>query len=166
MSDKHEAAVLTDRIPDMGGFVELEVIRDGKNGPEVIARRRAHNLIVNVGKKRMWKMTIGTSTKVWRQFRLGSNSAAAGSGDTNVKTAIASTIRTVDSKTVDSGRTYKWIVSYPSGGGSLSAAAIKECVLSDQHTTPGGSILMRCVFTPVAKTTADKLRITYKARIT
>lgn len=156
---------LEDTIQEMGGWVDVEVIRDGKHGPEVIAHRRAHNLIVNVGKKRMWKMTIGTSTKQWRFTRLGKNSAAAGSGDTNVKTAITSTIRTVDSKTVSTGRTYKWVVSYPSGAGSLSAAAIKEVILSDQHTTPGGSILMRTVFTSVAKTTADKLRITYKSRI-
>lgn len=157
---------ITDIIRQMGGHVEIEVLRDGPSGPEVVSRRVAKNLIVNVGKKRMWKMTIGTSTKQWRFFRLGSNSAAAGSADTNVKTAIASTIRTADLKTVSVGRTYKWVVSYPSGVGSLSAAAIKEVVLSDQHTSPGGSILMRSVFTPVAKTTADKLRITYKSRIT
>lgn len=156
----------TDSLPHMGGILEIEVIRDTPTGPQVIERRVAKNLIVNVGKKRMWKMTIGTSTKQWRQFRLGKNSAAAGSGDTNVKTAITSTIRTADSKTVDAGRTYKWIVSYPSGAGTLSAAAIKEAILSDQHTTPGGSILMRVVFTSVAKTTADKLKLTYKARIT
>lgn len=158
---------MEDTLHEMGGWVEIEVLRDGKNGPEVIRRERAHNLIVNIGKIRMWKMTIGTSTKMWRFTRLGSGSAAAASGNSNVQTPIASTSRTVDVKTVSSGRTYKWVVSYPSGAGSLSAAAIKEVVLGDQHTTPGGgSILMRTVFTAVAKTTTDKLRITYRARIT
>lgn len=171
MSDENslrdlEQLGMNDELPHMGGRVVVEVIRDGKNGPEVIQRSEASNLIVTVGKKRMWKMTIGTSTKLWRFMRLGKNSVAAGSGDTNVKTAITSTIKTVDSKTVDAGRTYKWIISYPSGGGTLSAAAIKEVVLSDQKTTPGGSILMRSVFATVAKTTADKLKLTYKARIT
>ena len=47
----------------LGGYVDVEVIRDGKNGPEVIAHARAHNLIVNVGKKWMWKITINTNTK-------------------------------------------------------------------------------------------------------
>ncbi len=165
MSKGHE---LGDDVKHMGGHVEIEVIRDTPTGPQVLARSTASNLIVNVGKKRMWKMTIGTSTKQWRFFRLGKNSAAAGSGDTDVKTVITLTNRTADSKTVSTGRTYKWVVSYPSGVGSLSAAAIKEVVLGDQHTSaPGaGSILMRSVFSTVAKTTADKLRITYKARIT
>ena len=152
-----------DMVKLVGGHVDVEVIRDG---PEVIQRSRAENLIVTVGKKRMWKMTIGTSTKQWRFFRLGKNSAAAGSGDTNVKTFITNTIRTVDLKTVSTGRTYKWVISYPSGGGSLSAL-IKECILSDQHTTPGGSILMRAVLSSnVTKTTADKVKFTYKSRIT
>jgi hypothetical protein len=159
---------MNDDIKWMGGECVIEVLRDGPNGPEVIHSQVNKNLIVNVGKKRMWKMTIGTSTKQWRFFRLGKNSAAAGSGDTNVKTALATAnIRTVDSKTVDAGRTYKWVVSWPSGAGGISIPVIKECILSDQHTTPGGSILMRTVISPtVAKTLSDKLRITYKARIT
>ena len=158
---------MEDTLQEMGGWVDIEVLRDGKNGPEVIAHRRAHNLIVNVGKIRMWKMTIGTSTKQWRFTRLGGKSVAAGSADTNVKSVIASSTRTVDVKTVSTGRTYKWVVSYPSGAGSLSNAAIKEVILGDQHTSPGGgSILMRTVFSTVAKTTTDKLRITYKSRIT
>ncbi len=35
---------------DIGGFLEVEVIRDGKHGPEVIARRISHNLIMNTGR--------------------------------------------------------------------------------------------------------------------
>jgi hypothetical protein len=159
---------MKDEIRLIGGEVLIEVIRDTPEGPKVIHSQVNKNLIVNVGKKRLWKMAIGTTTKQFRFWRLGKNSAAAGSGDTNVKTALATAnIRTVDSRTVDAGRTYKWVVSYPSGGGSLSAPAIKEVVLMDAKTTPGGSILMRTLVSPtVSKTTADKVRFTYKARIT
>lgn len=156
---------MEDFIKLIGGHVEVEVLRDGPNGPEVISRTENHNLVVTQGKKRLVRMMQGNVTKMFRFFRLGSNSAAAGSADTNVKTAIAGSIKTVDLKTVSSGRTYKWVISYPSGVGSLSAAAIKECVLLDAKTSPGGSCLMRTVLSTVAKTTTDKLRLTYKFRI-
>lgn len=153
---------------DVGGIVIVEVIRDGPNGPRVIERRVGHNLIVNQGKKRTPRMTVDLITKQWRFFRLGKNSAAAGSADTNVKTAFATaTIRTSDSRSLLAGtRTLQVIVSYQSGGGSLSLSNIKEVVLLDQKTTPGGSCFMRAVITAVNKTTADKLKIDYRWRIT
>lgn len=152
----------------IGGEVLIEVIRDTPEGPKVVHSQICKNTIVNVGKKRLWKMAIGTITKQFRFMRLGKNSAAVGSADTNVKTALASaSIKTVDSKTVDAGRTYKWLLSYPTGVGSLSSPAIKEIILMDAKTSPGGSILMRALVSPVvAKTTSDKVRFTYKARIT
>lgn len=154
---------------DLGGMVSIEVLRDGPNGPRVITRRDAHNLIVNTGKRQLWRQATGLNTKVFQFMRIGSNSAAAGSADTNVKTAIASTLHTVDSKTLLSGtRTMQWVRSYPSGAGGtiISVAAIKEVALLNQLTSPGGSALMRTVFTTVAKTKADKLKITYRARLT
>jgi hypothetical protein len=102
-------------------------------------------------------------------MRIGSNSAAAVSADTNVKTAIATTLHTCDSKTLLAAtRTMQWVRSYPSGAGGtiISVAAIKEVCVLNQLTSPGGSALMRTVFTTVAKTKADKLKITYRARVT
>lgn len=158
---------MNDSIDEMGGYVTIEVLRDGKYGPEVVATRTAHNLIVNTGKRQTWRMATGLNTNDWDQMRIGTSAAAAGSADTNVKSPVTGTINTVDSKTLLAGtRTMQWVISYPSGGGSKSATNIKEVVLLNQNTSPGGSALMRCVFTAVNKTTADKLRITYKARIT
>ena len=52
-------------------------------------------------------------------------------------------------------------------GGSLSATGIGEVAVLDQQTTPGGSMMARVVLSPVVnKTTSDKLKITYKCRIT
>lgn len=160
---------LGDEIPrdDFGGYVTVEVIRDGKHGPQVIARREVHNLIVNAGKKQTWRMTQALNTNNWDQMRIGTSGAAAGSGDTNVKSPVTGTINTVDAKTLLAAtRTAQWVISYPSGAGSKSATGIKEVVMLNQNTSPGGSCLMRAVFTAVNKTTADKLKITYTARIT
>ena len=150
-----------------GGFVTAEVIRDGVNGPEVVERRVSHNLVVNAGKKQVWRMVQGTQTNLFDQMRIGTSAAAASSAQTNLLSPIASTINTATSMTVSSGtRTAQWIISYPSGAGSITVAGISEVVLLNQNTSPGGSCMMRTTFTAVNKTTADKLKITYSCRIT
>jgi len=109
---------------------------------------------------------MGLNSKVWNFMRIGTSSQAANSGQTNLTSPIASTLKTCDSKTLLSGtRTAQWILSYPSGPATLTVAGIKEVCLFNQHTSPGGSALMRTTFTSVTKTTADKLKITYTARI-
>ncbi len=152
---------------DAGGHVIVEVIRDGKHGPQVIQRVVSHNLIVNSGKRQTWRKTMNLNANHWDQMRIGINSAAANSGNTNVNTAVTGTLNTVDSKSLLSGtRTARLIISYPSGGGSKTAT-VKEVVVLNQNTSPGGSCFMRAVLSPVAvKTTQDKLRITYQFRIT
>ena len=169
MQDSPNINEITDGLEneDVGGFVTLEVIRDGKNGPEVIERRITHNLIVNTGKKQLWRIASGLSTNVFDRMRIGTGGTAANSGHTNVLTAVASSLTSVDSKTLLSAtRTMQWVNSYPSGGGSISATNIQEVCLLNQQTSPGGSAMMRATFTSVNKTTADKLKITYNARIT
>ena len=152
---------------DVGGFVTAEVIRDGRHGPEVIARRITHNLVVNSGKRQIWRLVQGLQANLFDQMRIGTSAAAAASGQTNVLSPVTGTINTVDSVTLLAGtRTAQWVISYPSGGGSKSATAIQEVSLLNQNTSPGGSAMMRSTFTPVNKTTADKLKITYNARIT
>jgi hypothetical protein len=151
----------------MGGYVTLEIIRDGKNGPEVIHSETRHNLIVNTGKRQVWRQSMGLNAKTWNFFRIGTSSQAANSGQTNLTSPVTNTLRTADSKTLLAAtRTAQWIISYPSGVGTKSVTGIKEVCLFNQHTSPGGSALMRTTFTSVNKTTADKLRITYKARVT
>jgi hypothetical protein len=154
----------------IGGYVDVEVWRDGKHGPELIQHVRSHNLVMNAGKKHIWELVSGHKATHFNQMRLGSNSAAATSGGTQVKTAIAGSRNTCDSVTLGTGRTFVWMNSYPSGsatttGGVLSFAAAKEVVICCNNATPGGTCMMRCVFTSVAKTKADKLKITYSARI-
>lgn len=150
-----------------GGFVVVEVIRDGKDGPQVIARRVQHNLVVNTGKRQTWRQASGLNANDWDQFRIGTCGAAASSAQTNVISPVTGTINTADLKTLLAGtRTFQLVVSYPSGGGSKSATGIKEVVVLNQNTSPGGSALMRAIFTAVNKTTADKLKITYNVRIT
>ncbi len=149
------------------GWYEIEVIRDGKNGPEVLERRVVPNLVVNTGKRQIWRMSSGLSSKLFKFIRVGTSSGAAASGQTNVLSPVTGTLKTVDSSTLLSGtRTMQWIISYPSGSGTKSATNIKEVVVMNQHTSPGGSALSRSTFTAVSKTTADKLRITYRARVT
>lgn len=149
-----------------GGFVTVEVIRDGKNGPEVIKRLITHNLVVNTGKRQTWRMCTGLNTNIWDQFRIGTCGAAANSGQSNVLSPVAASLNTADSKTLLSGtRTLQLVISYPSGGGSISANNIQEVCVLNQNTSPGGSALMRAVFTSVNKTTADKLKLTYNVRI-
>jgi hypothetical protein len=162
----HQHHTPSDDIPVGGGYVIAEVIRDRGNGPEVIQRSRSHNLVVNTGKRQIWRMVSGLNTSLFDQMRIGTSAAAASSAQTNVLSPVTGTLVTVDSKSLASGRTHQWIVSYPSGGGSKSAASISEVVLLNQNTSPGGSAMMRATFTPVSKTTSDKLKITYEARIT
>ena len=152
---------------DFGGYVTIEVIRDGRNGPEVIHRQVSHNLVVNTGKKDIWRIAAGLNTKWFDQFRIGTSGVAAGSADTNVKSPVTGTLVTADSKSLLAAtRTMQWVVSYPSGGGSKSATDIQEVCLLQENTSPGGTAMMRAVFTAVTKTTSDKLKITYSARIT
>lgn len=150
-----------------GGYVTVELIRAGKHGPEVIRREVSHNLVVNTGKRQTWRQASGLNANDWDQFRIGTSGAAANSGQTNVLSPVTGTLNTADDKTLLSGtRTFQLVVSYPSGGGSKSANNIQEVCVLNQNTSPGGSALMRATFTPVNKTTADKLKVTYNVRIT
>lgn len=169
MKDAPGCQTIVDGIPseDFGGWVDVEVIRDGKNGPEVIARRRTHNLVVNAGKRQIWRLAQGLQANIFDQMRIGTSAAAPNSGQTNVLSPVTGTLVTADAITLLAAtRTAQWVVSYPSGGGSKSATAIQEVALLNQNTSPGGSAMMRSTFTSVNKTTADKLKITYNARIT
>lgn len=149
------------------GVFTIEVIRDGKNGPEVIQRRVAPNLVVNTGKRQLWRQATGNNTNDFDQMRIGTSGVSPNSGQSNVISPVTGTINTVDSKTLLSGtRTFQWVISYPSGVSSKSASNIREVVVLNQNTSPGGSALSRSTFTAVNKTTADKLRITYRARVT
>jgi hypothetical protein len=158
---------LNDNI-EAAGIYTVEVIRDGKNGPEVIQRRVAPNLIVNSGKKELWRVASGiVTTHQFDQMRIGTSAAAAASGQTNVLSPVTGTINTVDSKTLLSGtRTMQWVISYQSGAGSKSATGIREVVILNTNTSPGGIALSRATFSAVNKTLSDKLKITYKARVT
>ena len=148
-----------------GGVFIVEVIRDGKNGPEVIARSESHNLVVLSGKKQTWRTACGLNTNTFDHMRIGTSGAAPTSSDTNVKSPVAGTLTTVASKSLLSGtRTLQMVVSYPSGAGSKSATDIQEVAVLNQGTSPGGSALARATFTPVNKTTSDKLKITYNVR--
>jgi hypothetical protein len=150
------------------GFITAEIIRDGKHGPVVTKRVVSQNLIVNTGKRQIWRIASGLSTTVFDQMRIGTSPAAATSGSTNVLSPVTGTLVTVDNRTLEAAtRTMQWLVSYPSGTTIVkSATGIQEVVLLNQNTSPGGSAMMRSIFTAVNKTRSDKLRITYRARIT
>lgn len=165
MKQPHEVTAL-EEIYAKGRFT-IEVIRDGKHGPEVIQRRESPNLVVNTGKRQIWRIAAGLSSTVFDQARIGTSAAAAASNQTNVLSPVTGTLTTVDSRSLLSGtRTFQWVVSYPSGAGSESASGIAEVCILNQGTSPGGSALNRSTFTGVNKTTNDKLRITYQARVT
>lgn len=154
-------------IDPVGGVFLIEVIRDGKNGPVVIQRTASANLVVNTGKRQTWRQACNLNTNDWDQMRIGTCGTAENSSQTNVLTPVTGTINTVDQKTLLSGtRTFQLVYSLPSGGGSKSATNIKEVVILNQNTSPGGSALARSVFSAVNKTTADKLKIQYRVRIT
>lgn len=153
-------------IDPVGGAFMIEVIRDGKTGPIVLERRCAPNLVVNTGKRQTWRQAAGLNTNIWDQARIGTSGAAASSAQTNVLSPVTGTLNTVDSRTLLSGtRTLQIEISYPSGGGSKSATNIREVVILNQNTSPGGSALARSVFSAVNKTTADKVKIRYRVRI-
>lgn len=156
---------MPDYISAAGTFI-IEVIRDGKAGPEVISRRVSPNLILNTGKRQLWRTASGLNTNDFDQARIGTSGTAATGSQTNVLAPVTGTLNTVDSKTLLSGtRTMQWVISYPSGAGSKSASGIKEVCILNQNTSPGGSALSRSTFNAVNKTTSDKLKITYRARI-
>ena len=166
MSQHEHDTKVEDVLPAMGGIVEIEVIRDGPHGPVVTQRVTSRNLVVTSGKKQIFRLASDQTTKAVDQFRIGTSAVAATAADTNVKTPVASTIRTASQMTIDAGRTYRWIVSYGSGATSISSTNIKEVVLLTSHTSAGGTCFMRATFTAVNKTKSDKLKITYKCRIT
>lgn len=150
----------------VGGAFLIEVIRDGKHGPMVMSRAVKANLVVNTGKRQTWRQACNLNTNDWDQMRIGTSAVAANSGQTNVISPVTGTINTVDQKTLLSGtRTFQLVISYPSGAGTKSATNIREVVILNQNTSPGGSALARAVFSAVNKTTADKLKIQYRLRI-
>jgi hypothetical protein len=157
---------LSDELQAQGVFV-VEVLRDGKNGPEVVQRRTTPNLVVNTGKRQIWRKATNLNTSLWKFMRIGTSGATPNSAQTNVIAPVTGTLRTVSDFSLLSGtRTFQWVVSYQSGAGTKSATNIREVVVMNQRTSPGGSALSRSTFTAVNKTTADKLRITYRARVT
>lgn len=161
---KQQSEIAADDVA-AGGIFMLEVIRDRGNGPEVISRTYHRNTVLNVGKKQLLRRAVALQTNDFDQGRIGSSGAAITSAQTNVQVVITGTINTVDSKTM-SGRTLQLVWSYPSGVGSKSAT-VKEAVILNQNTSPGGSALCRVLLSPsVTKTTADKLKLTYQLRIT
>ena len=163
-----QAEHLYDEVKKIQGILTVEVIRDGANGPEVIERRVVSNLVVNTGKRQLLRLGSGLQIKFFDQFRIGTSAVAPASGDTNVKSPVAGTLKTATTKTLLAGtRTHEWMFSYVSGGGSISANGIAEAAMLNQNTSPGGSALMRALITPtVNKTTADKLKLTYRLRVT
>ncbi len=147
------------------GFFLVEVIRDTRDGPKVIQRVVTPNIVVTTGKKYLLQQASGLVSKFYKFGRAGINSAAAVVGDTNVKTAITGTLKTITSITM-SGQTLVLVWSYASGAATKSAA-FKEIAILSQHTTPGGTALARAVLSPLAtKTTADKLKLTYSVKVT
>lgn len=148
--------------------VIVELLRDGPDGkPRVLKRVESHNTVVNSGKFQAMRLLVGATSKVYDQIRIGTSGAAVVSNQTNVLSPVAGTLTTVDSTGFSGAtRTYSWVHSYPSGGGSISATDIQEVCILREGTSPGGSAWNRSTFTAVTKTTADKLKITYKARIT
>ena len=97
---------------DVGGFATVELISPGPRGPEVrkriktyrVSRRVAgHNLVVNSGKRQLWRLAMGLQTKIFDQIRIGDSAQAAGSGDTNVLSPIAGSLQTVDNMTLLAG---------------------------------------------------------------
>lgn len=152
---------------DVGGVFLIEVLRDGRHGPVVMQRRVCKNLVVNTGKRQVWRQASGLNTNDFDQMRIGTCGVAANSAQTNVVSPVTGTINTVDQKTLLAGtRTFQLMISYPSGVGSKSATGIKEVVVLNQNTSPGGSALARSIFSSVSKTSADKLKILYRVRIT
>lgn len=167
LSDHPQCVTLEEGVPNIGGYVTVEVIRDGRHGPQVLKRIISHNLVVNAGKRQILRLASGLQTNIFDQMRVGTNGAAATSAQTNVQSPVVGTINTVDSRTMLAGtRTMQWIYSLPSGVGSISATNIQEAVILNQNTSPGGSCMMRVVYTPVTKTEDDKLKLTYSLRVT
>jgi hypothetical protein len=151
-----------------GGFVTVELIRDGADGPKVIRRETVHNTVVDQGKRQTWRQAANLNTNAWDNFRIGTCGNAVTPGETDLVTPItgtqtAATLITLLAAT----RTFQLVVSYASGGGSKSATDIQEVIVCNKITSASTvSILMRATFTAVNKTTADKLKITYNVRIT
>lgn len=160
---------------DIGGFATVELISPGPSGPTVtkrvktyvVSKRHAgHNLVTTSGKVQIWRRVMGLQPNIFDQFRIGTCGAAAASNDTNVKSPVAGTIVTADDMTVLAGtRTAEWVVSYPSGIGSISAQGIVEVVILNSNTSPGGDNLMRALFPTLDKSESDKLKITYQSRV-
>src|SRR6478736_2912647 len=111
-------------------------------------------------------MSTGLNSHAFTQMRIGTSAAAAASGQTNVLSPVTGTLRAAAVTLLSGTRTMQWVVSYQSGAGTKSATNIREVVVMNSPTSPGGSALSRSTFTAVNKTTADKLRITYRARVT
>lgn len=168
--DRQLEAKAPDIIPDQmligHGIYTIEVIRDEGHGPKVIQRRVVHNTVVNEGKKQIMRIAAGLNPSVFDHFRIGTSGAVPSTTDTNVKSPVASTLKTCTVITISGTRTLQLMYSYISGGGSISATGIKEVAVLNRLTTPGGSAMSRATFTAVNKTTSDKLKITYSVRIT
>jgi len=156
------------------GYFDVEVIRDTGHGPQTIYHQKVHNALVLSGKKQIWRMVTGknavTANRLFKWFRLGTCGAAvAPLTDTNVKSPITGTLAAATAMTCLAGtRTMQWMISYASGAGTKSANVKEMAVLNKTTggTYAGASCMSRAVLSPAAqKTTADKLKITYTARI-
>jgi len=162
---------------DMGhGVFHIQVIRDGKNGPEVIAERRVANMVLPGGKKELLRRAMNVSTvgefttsgiRYFDQMRIGTSGITNSTAFTNVRSPVTGTLNTVDTKSLLAGtRTMQLVISYPSCASSKHATGIAEVAILCKNTSPGGTALARGIFAAVNKTIVDKLKITYSCRIT
>ena len=139
--------------------VVVEVFRDGK----LIARRTKHNLVMNTGKAQMAKRLVTAPSTYFQFMRLGTNAAAAASGQTKITTAIASSQRTCDTAAMSGTRTAKFIRTWI--GANFSASGICEAGIYDHRTHATGVMLARVTFTAVTKTNSDTLKLTWTVKV-
>jgi len=132
---------------------DVAIVLRNANG-EVKEKREIKNLVVTTGLEFICSRMAGTSAGVMSHLGLGSSTAAAAAGNTDLGSILGSR-EALDSSTA-SANTIQYVASFEAGD---ATGAVTEAGIFNAAT--GGTMLCRTVFPVVNKSSDDTMSVTW-----
>lgn len=132
------------------GKLTIQLVRDGK----VIEEQKVNNVITDSGKYLICQLVTGASSSVFTHMEIGENDTTEAATDLALGDPTGRVVLT--SKGI-SNNVITFIGDFPAGTGT---GTIAEAGIFNSDTT--GTMLNRAVFSPISKTAADALKISWE----
>jgi formylmethanofuran dehydrogenase subunit A len=132
------------------GKLTIQLVRDGK----VIEEQKVNNVITAAGKNLICRLVTGESTDDFTHMEIGTSTQAE---DVNDLAVISPTGRVVLTSKGITANVITFIGDFPAGTGT---GTIAEAGIFNDATS--GTMLNRATFSPISKTAADALKISWE----